>query len=170
MRTANQDLSKISVSDEEKKRKCEILFAQRRLQQDLPEIKDVYGSELIIPDPNNIFEFIVKITPETGIWAKRTFSFKFMIPENFPYIRPRLQCLTKLWHPNIDVDGAVCMSIIRLQYTASTPIASIVAGLHYLFINPDPEDPLNKDAAKMYIEDHKKFIRTAEEYMNMYCR
>ena len=79
-----------------------------------------------------------------------------------------MKCVTKVYHPNIDLEGNVCLNILRedwkpglddrqprvstLVYQDSffvsvLTINSIVYGLQYLFLEPNPEDPLNKEAA-----------------------
>ena len=79
-----------------------------------------------------------------------------------------MKCETKVYHPNIDLDGNVCLNILREDWKPVLTINSIVYGLQYLFLvstlsgrvdknqddtrffffqEPNPEDPLNKEAA-----------------------
>ena len=44
-------------------------------------------------------------------------------------------------------DGNVCLNILREDWKPVLTINSIVYGLQYLFLEPNPDDPLNKEAA-----------------------
>jgi len=53
----------------------------------------------------------------------------------------------QVYHPNIDLDGNVCLNILREDWKPVLTINAIVYGLQYLFLEPNPDDPLNKEAA-----------------------
>ena len=86
----------------------------------------------------------------------------------FIMVNIQVKCETKVYHPNIDLDGNVCLNILREDWKPVLTINSIVYGLQYLFLvsilsgrvdknqddscfflfqEPNPEDPLNKEAA-----------------------
>lgn len=144
-------------------------FAETRVVKDLEEINSLVGVKIHFPDENNLLHFLIRVKPESGIWSKGQFDFEFQLSSNFPFERPKVKCLTKLWHPNIDLDGSICLNILRDNYTPAMSIAILVVGLQYLFASPNPDDPLNKEAAKQYKEDFNRFVVRAEEYMSMYC-
>ena len=140
-----------------------------RLQSDFQEFDTIWHAKLIIPNPDNLQEFIVRITPDHGIWANGKFDFKFTIPDQFPFERPVVKCQTRIWHPNIEETGAVCLNILRDNYTPVMSIAQMVVGLQFLFSEPNPQSPLNQEAATQYENDPGAFEKKAHEYMKNYC-
>ena len=46
----------------------------------------------------------------------------------------QVKCETKVYHPNIDLDGNVCLNILREDWKPVLTINSIVYGLQYLFL------------------------------------
>lgn len=150
-------------------RKKRVTPCQMRLQKDFEDLKIMPGTELTIPDPNNLQYFIVRITPESGIWKNGNFDFEFTIPDDFPFTRPTVKCLTRIWHPNIEETGAICLNILRDNYTCAIDISMLVAGLQYLFSEPNPHDPLNKEASEEFINNPSHFKMKAKEYMTLYC-
>jgi len=52
--------------------------------------------------------------------------------------------IKKIYHPNIDLDGNICLNILREDWKPVLNINSILVGLQFLFLEPNPEDPLNK--------------------------
>lgn len=53
---------------------------------------------------------------------------------NYPHEAPKVRCETKVYHPNIDLEGAVCLNILREDWKPVLTINSIVYGLQYLFL------------------------------------
>ncbi len=58
--------------------------------------------------------------------------------------------LTPIFHPNIrPTDGKVCIRILS-QWSPSNTLLSLVDGMERLLKEPNPNDPLNIDAARYY--------------------
>ena len=49
-------------------------------------------------------------------------------------VHVQVKCETKVYHPNIDLDGNVCLNILREDWKPVLTINSIVYGLQYLFL------------------------------------
>lgn len=141
-----------------------------RLQKDFEDLTTVIGAKVRWPNPKNLQEFVVRITPEVGIWHGGNYDFKFTIPDDWPIQRPDVRILTRIWHPNIEelpLNG-VCLNILRKNYTPATRIVAMILGLQFLFAEPNPGDPLNFDAAQQYLQNYNAFKLKAEEYKE-YC-
>ena len=54
--------------------------------------------------------------------------------------RARLQ----VYHPNIDLEGNVCLNILREEWKPILNVNAVIFGLQFLFLEPNPSDPLNK--------------------------
>lgn len=50
----------------------------------------------------------------------------------------------KIFHPNIEVNGAVCLNILREDWNPVLSLNSVIIGLQLLFTEPSIDDPLNK--------------------------
>ena len=62
-----------------------------------------------------------------------------------------------MFHPNIDMEGNVCLNILREDWKPVLSINSVVYGLDFLFLDPNPEDPLNKEAAALLRDNPRQF-------------
>ena len=62
------------------------------------------------------------------------FLFSFAVPIAYPHEPPKVKCLTKVYHPNIDLDGNVCLNILREDWKPVLTVTSIVYGLNFLFL------------------------------------
>lgn len=65
--------------------------------------------------------------------------------------------MTEIFHPNIDLDGNVCLNILREDWRPVLSISSIIYGLQFLLLEPNTEDPLNKKAADQLLTDPQRF-------------
>lgn len=100
--------------------------------------------ELKFPDPSNIMQFEVLIRPDEGMYRGGTFRFRVNVNENYPHDPPKVKCVQKVYHPNLDLDGNVCLNILREEWNPILNLNSVMAGLLFLFLDPNADDPLNK--------------------------
>ena len=68
-----------------------------------------------------------------------------------------VQCDTPVYHPNFDTSGKVCLNILRTDWKPTLGVKPLVFGLLYLFTDPNPNDPLNQDAAKVQRDNINQF-------------
>merc|ERR1711916_281880 len=129
-----------------------------RIQKDIQELE--LGSNMTIDFPNgadDMLNFVITMRPDEGLYSGGTFQFTFEIPSGYPHTVPKVHCDTKVYHPNIDLEGNICLNILREDWVPILNINAVVYGLQFLFLEPNPDDPLNKDAATVMIENYDLF-------------
>ena len=137
--------------------------AQLRVQKDLDEL--IIGSNVTIskPDPKNIMNLIVTVTIENpdSFWCGGTYDFIFKFGVDYPIKPPLCYILTPIFPPNIEAtpEGRVCFSIIySTGWKPEFTLTEIIAGLQYVFLEPDSVYNVNNEAAKMMDDNKKQFI------------
>ena len=65
--------------------------------------------------------------------------------------------------PNIDLEGHVCLNILRADWKPVLDINAVIYGLIYLFYEPNANDPLNKQAAKQLREKPNEFKNSVRQ-------
>ena len=96
-----------------------------------------------------------------------SFEFSFNINANYPHEPPKVKCKQvvrlfplasrvpnnlnrhlrpTIYHPNVDLEGNVCLNILREDWKPVLNLNSVMVGLQYLFLEPNADDPLNKGA------------------------
>ncbi|MFA6049431.1 MAG: ubiquitin-conjugating enzyme E2 [Candidatus Micrarchaeia archaeon] len=77
---------------------------------------------------------------------------RLTLNREYPYAGGfELVWLTPIFHPNIREDGKVCIQLVN-KWSAGQTMANIVDALHQLLENPNPDSPLNTDAARYFME------------------
>lgn len=110
-------------------------------------------------------EFKVAISPQDGYYKGGIFRFNCSINDEFPIEPPRFKCLQKIYHPNIDLEGGVCLNILREDWSPVLSMTTILLGLQFLFLEPNAIDPLNKEAAITLNKDNRAFMRNVATSM-----
>ncbi|CAG2216509.1 UBC12 [Mytilus edulis] len=121
--------------------------------------------QLDFPDQDDLLTFKLTICPDEGFYRGGRFVFSFKVGQGYPHDPPKVKCETMVYHPNIDLEGNVCLNILREDWKPVLTINSIVYGLQYLFLEPNPEDPLNKEAADVLQNNRRLFEQNVSKSM-----
>lgn len=117
------------------------------------------------PNPDDILNFTLTITPDEGMYKGGSFAFTFVISPNYPHDPPKVKCTQKIYHPNIDLEGNVCLNILREDWKPVLSLNAVVVGMQFLFLEPNASDPLNKEAAEDLRTNREGFRRNARTAM-----
>lgn len=103
------------------------------------------------------FEVMVDLTKEECLWRGARYRFTVNVSSSYPHEAPKCHCETQIYHPNIDMQGNVCLNILRADWKPVLGINAVILGLVFLFIEPNPSDPLNKEAAELMRNNEAAF-------------
>ena len=81
------------------------------------------------PNPDDILNFTLIIEPDEGMYKGGLFTFNFAINQNFPHDPPKVKCTQKIYHPNIDLEGNVCLNILREDWKPVLNLNAVIVGL-----------------------------------------
>jgi ubiquitin-conjugating enzyme E2 M len=136
-----------------------------RVAKDLAELEKRWSDNLKTENVDKLDHFTLTLIPDDGIWKGHPHVFDIVIDHNYPIKAPKVTCKTKCFHPNIDQEGHVCLNILREDWNPVLTFNAIFTGLHFLFLEPNTNDPLDFEAADMYDKDFQRFKRIAQNYM-----
>ncbi|RJE17677.1 NEDD8-conjugating enzyme UBC12 [Aspergillus sclerotialis] len=117
------------------------------------------------PNPDDILNFTLTIEPDEGLYKGGVFTFTFNVNQNFPHDPPKVKCVQKIYHPNIDLEGNVCLNILREDWKPVLNLNAVVVGMQFLFLEPNASDPLNKEAAEDLRTNREAFKRNVRTSM-----
>ncbi len=132
---------------------------QIRLTKDMQDLDKPAFIDMQV-DPANIMQFglTMNLTNERdSIWCGGRYQFTVKVPPEYPHKAPIVHCDTPVYHPNIDTDGNVCLNILRADWKPVLDIGNVIMGLIFLFLEPNPNDPLNHEAAAEFRENLNRF-------------
>ncbi|XP_008323810.1 ubiquitin-conjugating enzyme E2 L3a [Cynoglossus semilaevis] len=143
------------------------MTATRRLNKELADIRNsgVKFFRIIHVDESDIFTWQGLLVPDSPPYDKGAFKIEIIYPVEYPFKPPKITFKTKIYHPNVDEKGQVCLPIINVDnWKPATKTCQVIQNLIALVNSPEPEHPLRADLAEEYTKDPGKFMKNAEEF------
>lgn len=143
------------------------MSATRRLTRELAEIRQANLNCFtdIKVDESNILSWQGLIVPGNPPYDKGAFRVELNFPAEYPFKPPRVTFRTKIYHPNVDEKGQVCLPIIQAEnWKPATRTDQVIQALVALVNDPEPEHPLRADIADEFQRDKKTFMKKAEDF------
>ena len=92
--------------------------------------------------------------PEGTCFEAGKFKAELLLPNDYPMSPPKVVFDTKIYHPNIgtpqtilDNLGRICLDILKKNWSPALQIKSVLLSIQSLLSEPNPDDPLNNEAA-----------------------
>ena len=109
--------------------KLEKRIILRKQQIDLQELTLGSTMKMTFPNPDDILNFTLTIEPDEGMYKGGAFAFSFTVNQNFPHDPPKVKCTQKIYHPNIAMEGNVCLNILREDWKPVLNLNAVIVGM-----------------------------------------
>ncbi|VDK83614.1 unnamed protein product [Onchocerca ochengi] len=146
--------------------------SSRRLKKELMDIKSSDSRTFCCVefDEDNLLHWTGLLVPDKEPYNKGAFKIAIDFPVEYPFKPPKITFLTKIYHPNVDEKGQVCLPIISPDnWKPATKTEQVMNSLLGLIMEPEPDHPLRADLAEEFTKDRKKFNKMAEDYTKKYA-
>mmetsp|Transcript_159 Transcript_159/g.319 ORF Transcript_159/g.319 Transcript_159/m.319 type:complete len:155 (+) Transcript_159:39-503(+) len=151
------------MSDESLLPRRIIKETQRLLTEPVPGIS-------ASPYKDNLRYFNVIIAgPSSSPYEGGIFKLELFLPEEYPMAPPKVRFMTRMYHPNIDRIGRICLDILKDKWSPALQIRTVLLSIQALLSAPNPDDPLANDVAEQWKVDEPAAIQTAREWTKKYA-
>jgi len=126
---------------------------------------------MTIEPTDNLFLWNASIPGQEGSpYEGGLFRLEIHLPPDYPFSAPKILFLTRIFHMNISDRGAVCIDILKNQWSPALSIFKVILSLSSLLTDPNPQDPLVPSIATEYLRNKKQHDNTARHWTELYAR
>jgi ubiquitin-conjugating enzyme E2 D/E len=123
--------------------------------------------------------------PSDSPYSGGVFFLAIHFPTDYPFKAPKVNFTTRIYHPNINSNGSICLDILRDQWSpaltiskgtylfplllSSVLIIAVLLSICSMLTDPNPDDPLVPEIAHVYKTDRPRYDATAREWTRKYA-
>ncbi|XP_057994026.1 ubiquitin-conjugating enzyme E2-17 kDa-like isoform X2 [Hevea brasiliensis] len=139
-------------------------MASKRINKELKDLqKDPPVScSAGFPAVDNVFHWQATIKGSADSpYAGGVFVVSIHFPPDYQFKPPKASFKTKVYHPNINSKGSICLDILKEQWSPALTISKVLLSICLLLTDSNPDDPLVPEVAHVYKTDRYKYETTA---------
>lgn len=136
----------------------------QRITKELKEIQnDPPANCSAGPEGDDMYEWQASIMgPKDSPYQGGVFWLKIHFPKDYPFKPPKVMFLTRIYHPNISSSGAICIDILKDNWSPALTISKVLLCICSLLDDPNPDDPLVPDIAELFNSDREAYKTKAK--------
>jgi ubiquitin-conjugating enzyme E2 D/E len=146
-------------------------MALRRIQKELADLKKDPPSNCSAgPIGDDLFKWEgVILGPTDCPYAGGVFKLQILFPVDYPFKPPNVQFLTKIYHPNINPSGLICLDILKQQWSPALTISKVLLSITSLLTDPNPDDPFVPEIANLLKTNKAQYEANARNHTLRYA-
>jgi len=146
-------------------------MALKRINKELTDLgRDPPSSCSAGPIGDDLFHWQATIMgPSDSPYASGVFFLAIHFPTDYPFKPPKVNFTTRIYHPNINSNGSICLDILRDQWSPALTISKVLLSICSMLTDPNPDDPLVPEIAHVYKTDRARYEATAREWTRKYA-
>lgn len=111
--------------------------------------------------------------PDDSPFAGGEFRLVIRIPPLYPNQPPTIKFKTKIYHPNVDSVGHICMDSLKPEpagsWKPSKNLEGVLSQIRLLMTEPNVDDPLDAQIARELRESPEKYRENARKMTQQYA-
>ena len=142
------------------------MASAKRIKKELEELEHDPPSNCSAgPSGDDIYNWDATLMgPAGSVYEGGVFQLSIIFPSNYPFKAPKIKFITRIYHPNINSAGGICLDVLKDQWSPALTISKILLSICSLLDDPNPDDPLVPDIADQYTNNRVIYDMTAREW------
>ena len=122
------------------------------------------------PEGDDLYHWSATIMgPEGSPYYGGVFYLNITFPSNYPFKPPKVSFVTRIYHPNINSNGGICLDILKDNWSPALTISKVLLSICSLLTDPNPDDPLVPEIARKFKDNRVQYEITAREWTQCYA-
>lgn len=145
-------------------------YVETLLQETQRLIAEPVAGISATPYADNLRYFAVAIEgPQDSPYEKGVFQLELFLPSDYPMAPPKVRFLTKIYHPNVDKLGRICLDILKDKWSPALQIRTVLLSIQALLSAPNPDDPLDNNVAEVWKSNEQEALKRAREFTESFA-
>ncbi|GBB85276.1 hypothetical protein RclHR1_11830007 [Rhizophagus clarus] len=146
-------------------------MALKRINKELHDLgRDPPSSCSAGPIGDDLFHWQATIMgPADSPYSGGVFFLAIHFPTDYPFIPPKVNFTTRVYHPNINSNGSISLNVLSHLWTPALTISKVLLMICAYLNDPCPDDPLVPEVAHVYKTDRTRYEATAREWTRKYA-
>ena len=138
----------------------------QRLRKEYEQMKHDYTPNLsAAPIDDNLYQWeAIILGPTETPYEGGIFKLNISVLQDYPFKPPIVTFKTKIYHPNINSEGSICLDILKTGWSPALTISKILLSICSLLSDPNPNDPLVPEIAELYKNNKDVYVQTAKNW------
>ncbi|VUZ44908.1 unnamed protein product [Hymenolepis diminuta] len=117
-------------------------YIPRRIHKERETLltEPVEGIKVAVDESNNRYFCAIIEGPKDSPYEGGFFKLQLFLPEDYPHKPPRCLFMTKIYHPNIDQIGRICLDSLKSKWSAALHVRTVLLSIQALLATPNPND------------------------------
>ncbi|KAK0040257.1 ubiquitin-conjugating enzyme E2 E1, partial [Biomphalaria pfeifferi] len=122
------------------------------------------------PKGDNLYEWASTILGPTGsVYEGGVFFLDIHFSAEYPFKPPKVTFRTRIYHCNINSQGAICLDILKDNWSPALTISKVLLSVCSLLTDCNPADPLVGSIATQYLQNRKEHDRVARMWTKRFA-
>lgn len=146
-------------------------MALRRINKELSDLNsDPPANCSAGPKGDDLFSWQATIMgPADSPFSGGVYNLNIQFPNDYPFKPPKIHFTTRIYHPNINSSGGICLDILKENWSPALTIAKVLLSICSLLTDPNPDDPLVPEIANIYKKNKAKYNKNAADWNMKYA-
>jgi|LakMenEpi03Aug12_release.lakeMendotaPanAssembly.Ray.scaffolds.fasta_scaffold821975_2 ubiquitin-conjugating enzyme E2 N len=147
------------------------ILRESKLLNDAIQKNELYGIQYKLVKEDNPRHLSLFITgPKDTPYDKGIFEFRVFFTGEYPHVPPKVKLQTKIYHPNINNLGEICLNILKTDgWNPTINLRTLALSLQGLLESPNLDDPLNLEVTNHFKSDKISAENKAIEFTVKYA-
>ena len=140
------------------------------VQAELVQYAEDDTLQFTIDSDGKLNELRVTLVPPQGTpYEDGNFFLTINIPPQYPSTPPTIKFETKIYHPNINEEGKICLEQLKSEWRPDYTLRHAIDFIYCLLQNPNWETPLVQSIGAQHEKNPEEFEKTAREWTEKYA-